>query len=628
MFHEKTIKENPLSSRQDMVDCLNTLLSALDEQFTENQSGILLGQTCAHYGPDIARMEGLSRVLWGIFPLLASGDKTPYSDKYLNAIRQGTNPEHPEFWGNAGPYDQRLVEMAVYGLGLALMKESLTEYFTPEELQNLYLWLNQITDAEMPDSNWNYFAIIVQLGFKQAGLPWDPEAIEKRFAKMEAYYLDNGWYSDGPGRPKDYYISMAFHYYGLIYATLMAEDDPQRAGVLRQRAIEFADSFIHMFAADGAAMPFGRSLIYRFAEAAFWSAVAFSGLDIFSHGNFLTQGDFPTQGEIKGIILRHLRWWFKHPILDRDGILTIGYTYPNLVMAEDYNSPGSPYWAFKLFLILALPESHPFWQSEEKSLPRLPNKRVIPQAAQILVRDSESEHVYMLTSGQLELNNYVNTEAKYTKFAYSSLFGFTVERGRFGLKHAACDSMLLLAEQDNYYRGRRECTDVLTTDEFIRSHWSPWHDVHIVTWLIPCGDWHIRVHHIDTARVLDAVEGGFAVKYIPATTVSAIKPGSSHVQAENGYCKIVNSDMGINRQADTLITPPNSSIMFAECAAIPILTTPIGIGEHWLCCAVSASGPDQRDITDPPEITLQDNILSLFHREQMKNITLSIDLLF
>lgn len=45
---------------------------------------------------------------------------------------------------------------------------------------------------------------------------------------MEAYYLGNGWYSDGAGRPKDYYISMAFYYYGLIYATLMAEDDAAR----------------------------------------------------------------------------------------------------------------------------------------------------------------------------------------------------------------------------------------------------------------------------------------------------------------------------------------------------------------------------------------------------------------
>lgn len=180
-----------------------------------------------------------------------------------------------------------------------------------------------------------------------------------------------------------------------------------------------------MFAADGAAVPFGRSLTYRFAEAAFWGAAAFAGLKTL------------TPGQMKGLIMRHLRYWLAQSIFDRDGILTIGYHYPNLVMAEDYNSPGSPYWAFKLFLVLALPASYAFWQAPEESLPALARQRTVPEAGQILLHDAGSRHVSMLTAGQLELNNYVNTEAKYTKFDYSSHFGFTVERGRFGLKHAA-----------------------------------------------------------------------------------------------------------------------------------------------------------------------------------------------
>lgn len=92
-----------------------------------------------------------------------------------------------------------------------------------------------------------------------------------------------------------------------------------------------------MSAADGASVPFGRSLTYRFAMVAFWSAVAFAGLDVFS------------PGVVKGIILRHLRWWQQQSIFDREGILTLGFAYPNLVMCEDYNSPGSPYWALKVF---------------------------------------------------------------------------------------------------------------------------------------------------------------------------------------------------------------------------------------------------------------------------------------
>ncbi|SQB37568.1 Uncharacterized protein conserved in bacteria [Citrobacter koseri] len=53
-------------------------------------------------------------------------------------------------------------------------------------------------------------------------------------------------------------------------------------------------------------------------------------------------------------------------------------------MCEDYNSPGSPYWALKVFLILALPDDHAFWQAEELPLPQCAEKHVIPHAAQIL----------------------------------------------------------------------------------------------------------------------------------------------------------------------------------------------------------------------------------------------------
>ncbi|MDT3413796.1 UNVERIFIED_ORG: hypothetical protein QE398_004165 [Atlantibacter sp. SORGH_AS 304] len=487
--HEK--KSNPLSSRDEVVSALTTMLDALDKQFPAGAAQFSLGATSAHYSDEIAEMEGLSRALWGLFPLMAGGDTETFSEKYLAAIKRGTDPQDSGYWGDTVAYDQRLVEMAAYGLGLALLGDKFTLNFSAQETENLYCWLNQITEAEMPDSNWNFFAIMVQLGFKRAGLPWDAQAIERRFAMMDAYYLGDGWYSDGPGRPKDYYISMAFHFYGMIYAALNGEEDAPRAATIRERASLFAEDFIYMSAAEGESVPFGRSLTYRFAMVAFWSAVAFADLPVF------------TPGVVKGVILRHLRWWLKQPIFDRDGILTLGFAYPNLAMCEDYNSPGSPYWALKVFLILALPASHPFWHAEEQPLPRLDAQHVIAPAGQLIVHSEESKHVWMLTAGQLELNNYVNTEAKYTKFAYSSRFGFTIERGRYGIKHAACDSMLLLSEGDNYFRGRRECDEVVISEQAIFSRWSPWQDVQIATWLIPCGEWHLRVHRIDTAPRAD-----------------------------------------------------------------------------------------------------------------------------
>ena len=41
---------------------------------------------------------------------------------------------------------------------------------------------------------------------------------------------------------------------------------------------------------------------------------------------------------VKGIVLRHLRWWQTQPdIWSPSGTLTIGYTYPNMYVS---NSPS------------------------------------------------------------------------------------------------------------------------------------------------------------------------------------------------------------------------------------------------------------------------------------------------
>jgi len=587
MNQVKIMSENPLRTRQQVKDLLGDMLSAVAPYTEEGKSGIDLGHSTTHYCKQIAKMEALSRMLWGIFPLLANGDECENLSFYLTAIRNGTNPEHAEYWGEIHDFDQRCVEMAAFGVGLALLDRRLLAYFSDAEQRNLIAWLNQGKDANIPNNNWNYFPIMVQMGCKQAGLPWDREAVEARFALMEAYYLGDGWYSDGPGRPRDYYVSMAFHYYGLLYANHMADVDANRCAELRQRATQFAGDFITLFSAEGAAVPFGRSMTYRFAEAAFWSAAAFSGLEVYS------------PGVIKGIVLRHLRSWLKQPIFDRDGVLSIGYHTPNLVMAEDYNAPGSPYWACKLFLVLALPENHAFWQAEELPLPQLNSPHCIPHANQILLRDAAQQHVVMLTSGQLELNNFVNTEAKYTKFAYSSQFGFTLDRGRFGLKHAACDSMLVLSEGDGYYRGRRGCEETVTRQEVIYSRWKPWHDVEVKSWLFPCGEGHLRLHHLTSARALDAVEGGFAVIHDRQTQVQLDEnSSSSRIVACNGYSQIADVGEATPREAASVVTPPNSSIMFAETAAIPLLKTALSPGSHWLMSAVFASA----DVSAMPKI--------------------------
>ena len=121
---------------------------------------------------------------------------------------------------------------------------------------------------------------------------------------------------------------------------------------------------------------------------------------------------------IKGILARHLTYWCGKDLLDRDGILTIGYGYPNLIMAERYNAPGSPYWSMKTFLFLALPDSHPFWQAEAEPLPALTQTRLLKQADMLIARQAGDAVAY--TPGVCELYGHGHVTEKYSKFAYSN----------------------------------------------------------------------------------------------------------------------------------------------------------------------------------------------------------------
>lgn len=580
---------NPLNSKEDLKLLVQQILSAVRPYFAEGNSRIYLANTTTQYGREIAAIEAFSRQLWGLIPLIVSGEEFSKYEIYIEAIKNGTNPDHKQYWGKIGDYDQRVVEMAAFGLLLALTSDKLFKYFSETEKTNLYNWLRQSETALISDNNWHYFPVLVQIGFKKAGLPYNQKFIDDKFAKLETYYLGDGWYSDGAGRARDYYISMGFHFYGLLYARMMNDVDPLRAKVLTDRASRFAQDFIYYFSDDGSAIPFGRSQTYRFGQGAFWSAYAFCGLDDIA------------PGVVKGIILRHLRWWISQPIFDRDGILSIGYSYPNLIMAEDYNAPGSPYWGLKVALVLALPDGDVFWRTPELPLPDLKGIYAVPHANQILVRDSA--HNWMLSSGQFDFFNFVNGESKYCKFAYSAKYGFTVERDRWGLIHASPDSMLLLSENDNYWRGRRECEFVKMTESMLCCRWKPWDNVCIDTWLVPVNGWQLRIHQIHNERNLICAEGGFSVRSLGQIKTETDQKSSYVISGDD--ISLITSLYKDDRRGDTVKLPPNSNILWPETPVVPLLTGTLPPGDHLLCSAVWAGDLNDLDGDTCPVIKIK-----------------------
>ena len=166
-----------------------------------------------------------------------------------------------------------------------------------------------------------------------------------------------------------------------------------------------------------------------------------------SYYGLLAGVDVYEYGVLKGLIFRHLDYWMSQPIFDNGDILTVGYAYPNLMMSEGYNAPGSPYWSMKVFAFLALPDEHPFWSAEELPFPKISQTKAVPECRMLLCHrqtvNPANAEVTALTAGQYPVMNHTHGAEKYAKFAYSSRFGFSVPRSYAFLTECAPDSMLV-----------------------------------------------------------------------------------------------------------------------------------------------------------------------------------------
>lgn len=245
--------------------------------------------------------------------------------------------------------------------------------------------------------------------------------------------------------------------------------------------------------------------------AGFWGAVAFADVEL---------PEPLSWGVVKGLLLRNFRWWSTQgDMFNSDGTLTLGYSYANMYLTENYNSPGSPYWCCLSFTPLALPESHPFWAAKEEPYPtaKVPETARLDYPKHIAIR--RGGHSFLLSSGQACHYPLKCTQAKYGKFAYSSAFGYSVPTGGYQLEQHAPDSMLALSEEGEIWNTRRLALNA-RIEEFdgvpvLVSDWNPWPDVSVETYLIPPNDetqnWHIRAHRVRSGRALMTSEGAFAI---------------------------------------------------------------------------------------------------------------------
>ncbi|KAK1145247.1 hypothetical protein N8T08_004400 [Aspergillus melleus] len=515
--------DNSFQSRPDIVRAAASIVSALEPYKSKGKARVKLPiATAAGFDDVAAQLEGFARPLWAV-PLLLNEEieNSAHFESWIQGLVTGTDPESPEYWGDLDDVDQRMVEMESIAFALLSNGNAFLGSMSERAKRNLATWLRQVNSRRVSRDD-------VQ------------DQIDADFTTLDSFGIGEGWSSDGlwgnERKQADYYSgSFAIQFAQLLYIRFVGDEDPTRCEKYRRQAQEFGGIFWRYFDNDGAAIPFGRSMTYRFAFAAFWSAMACADVHLSA-----TCGSI---GVIKGMLLRHLRWWAKHTeIFNLDGTLNIGFTYPNMYLSEAYNSPQSVYWCLKTFTVLMLPTSHIFW-----TVPELPHPLALsspspqpPTPVQVAwpprhILCNAPEHHFLLSSGQMSRKAHKGREAKYGKFAYSSAFGFSVPAG-FLLEQLAPDSTICASHDDGESWAMRSepyderlinvgINDTFQQEQVIQalaSEWRPWKylDLYITTVLIPLvkifPGWHARIHRVTYRKTpwidnLQIVDSGFAL---------------------------------------------------------------------------------------------------------------------
>lgn len=580
-----------LKTRSDAVKLFLDIIRPLKSLYSSGHAFLHVGDSGVHYGEKSARMEGFARVLWGLGPLWSADNSklspevqkeiSDWLEWYKKGIIHGTTPEDEEYWGDMFDFDQKMVEAPAIAFSMLLNPKTLWEELTEKQQENLYGWLNQMNTYDMPKNNWRYFRILVNVAFCLLGLSWSREKVEEDFDIVEQCYLGDGWYCDGNPGQVDYYVAFAIHFYGLVYSKLMEAYDPGRCHIFRDRSTQFFYDYIYWFANDGVELPFGRSLTYRYAHCSPFVAMAYAGLDV----------DY---GVLKNLVLRNLESWVRRPIFDNAGALTIGYGYPNIAMSENYNGCGSPYWSSKAFVMLGLNDDHPFWQEEARDYP-YETKKYLKHPHMVITHDTHN-HILAYVTGQHCKGDHGQSPAKYEKFVYSNQFGFSVSKGT-SLEDGAFDNTLAFSRKGENRYCMRYGLDRFQADENSLTVWyRPMNGVKVISTVVPCSPWHVRIHQIKNEEALEIADGGFALpqekgfQVVPGRKTGRFEEKDIHKTDNSIFAGFPWGSSGVvseTGQKTELLIPFANTNLFYNLTVIPMVKAEFVPGEHLIVTSVA-----------------------------------------
>ncbi|WP_411141588.1 DUF2264 domain-containing protein [Streptomyces sp. x-80] len=383
-------------------------------------------------GPRSDGLEGFARTfLLAAFRIAGDDGRDPHGllDRYAEGLTAGTEnptfdtelaPGQPDSWPRIETVRQAYVEAASVALGLRLTRRRLWDTLDDRVRARVVEWLLPTLEAPPIDNNWWLFGLTVGGFLLDAGIETvrAQAAIDRALSRIDGWYRGDGWYSDGDNSAFDHYNAWALHFYPVLHAHL--SDDAALLATYGERLHAQLASYTLLFDANGAPIPFGRSLTYRFAAtAAPWLGA-------------LTGHTPLTPGATRRLTSGALRHFLDRGAVTEDGLLPLGWYGEYAPMLQVYSGPGSPYWASKGFLGLLLPADHPAWTAPEEPLPAETADAVLPLGPTgLLVQSTVSDGLVRLHNHG---SNSVLSDADpyYTRYAYSTRTGPTASDGPIG----------------------------------------------------------------------------------------------------------------------------------------------------------------------------------------------------
>jgi hypothetical protein len=351
-------------TRGTWLSLADSLLAGVRPYASEGHARITPPGPAGGYGRDVDGLEGFARTfLLAGFRLAGErgADPTHLAQWYAEGIAAGTDPHAADRWVRLDEHPQAKVEAASIALVLDLTRPWIWDRLTPRVQEQVVDYLSPaVGDPTYPRINWVWFRLVVQTFLRSVGGPWSAEDVAEDLATHDTFARADGWLSDGAERSYDHYVGWALHLYPTLWARMAGATDlrPAAARAADVTALDrYLTDAVHLIGADGSPLLQGRSLVYRFAAAApFWVGA-------------LAQVPSLSPGLLRRAASGVVRHFTEAGAPDRRGLLTLGWhdAWPRL--AQSYSGPGSPYWASKGLLGLALPAEHSVWTATEEPLP-------------------------------------------------------------------------------------------------------------------------------------------------------------------------------------------------------------------------------------------------------------------